>query len=82
MLTNDERTTAETIWEEFQSVHDLSERNGEIAGIDPHSGKVWIGEWFDDVIAQRDADGIDRPLLFQRIGSPTVLRKLRKGSIP
>lgn len=82
MLTNDERTTAERIWAEYQSAHDLSERSGDIAGIDPHSGRVWIGEWFDDVIAQRDADGIDSPLLFQRIGSPTVLRNLRKGSKP
>ena len=71
-----QRTEAERFWREYQQEYDLADSHGQIAGIDPETGKVWIGDWFDDVLAQRDAEGIDHPLIFERIGYPTVLKKL------
>ena len=66
---------AERIWKQYALQHDLSDRQGQIAGIDPTTGRVWVGEWFTDVVARRDADGVDHPLFFVRVGSRTALRK-------
>lgn len=73
--TEEHTGRARQIWDEYQSTHDLSERKGQIAGIDPRTGRVWLGEWIGDVVDQRDAEGIAHPLLFMRVGSPTVFRK-------
>jgi hypothetical protein len=67
--------SAERIWDEYQRQHDLSGQRGQIAGIDPATGRIWIGDWFTDVVARRDAEGVDNPLFFVRIGSETALRK-------
>ncbi|MBW3540162.1 MAG: hypothetical protein KY476_07825 [Planctomycetes bacterium] len=74
-LTAEEQQVAQGLWAEFQQQHDLSDRKGEIAGIDPKTGHIWIGEWFTDVVAQRDAAGVANPLWFERIGFPVVIRK-------
>jgi hypothetical protein len=66
---------AQEIWAEYQNRHDLSAKEGHTAGIDPASGRVWIGESMEDVVDQRDADECDSPLFFVRIGSPTYYRK-------
>lgn len=63
------------IWSEYQSRHDMSERTGETAGIDPFTGRIWFGESIQDVIAQRDAEGSAAPLYFVRVGSTTYYRK-------
>jgi hypothetical protein len=68
---------AKQIWLEYQRVHDLSGRIGQTAGIDPHSGRVWFGESIPDVVSQRDAEGLDSPLLFERVGFDTYHRKGR-----
>jgi hypothetical protein len=68
-------TTAKQIWVNYQKQHDVSGLVGQTVGIDPQSGRVWIGESIGDVIAQRDADGFDSPLRFERIGSETYYRK-------
>ncbi|MEX0717405.1 MAG: hypothetical protein WD066_12500 [Planctomycetaceae bacterium] len=68
---------ARELWEEYQRAHDLSRDRGRTAGIDPESGRVWLGESIPDVIRQRDADGIDAPLHFERVGSPAYARKGR-----
>lgn len=80
-FTDNDRAEAKRLWSEYQQEHDLSVIHGQIAGIDPKTGQIWVGEWFDDVLAQRDAEGIDHPLIFERIGYPTVLRKLGKGTV-
>jgi hypothetical protein len=55
--TEAESSRAREIWSEYQQHHDMSERRGQTAGIDPVSGRIWFGDSIQDVIAQRDADG-------------------------
>ena len=73
--TESDTTKAEEIWTDYQKHHDLSTCIGRTAGIDPHTGRVWIGESIQDVLSQREADGIDSLLFFERIGSRTYYRK-------
>ena len=73
--TESDTAKAERIWSEYQQHHDLSDSVGKTAGIDPHTGRVWIGESIQDVLSKRDADRIDSLLFFERIGSPTYYRK-------
>ena len=70
--TDADLNRAEEIWAEYRRHHDLSEKLGQTAGIDPASGRLWFGDSIQDVIAQRDANGIAGPLLFIRVGSATV----------
>ena len=35
---------AERIWAEYQKQHDITERIGQTAGIDPKSGQIWFGD--------------------------------------
>ena len=74
-MTDTEVAKAQQIWEEYQKQHDLSDRKGQAAGIDPVSGRVWFGESAIEVVQQTQADGIDRPLFFVRVGYRTYLRK-------
>lgn len=73
--TESDTAKAEQIWEDYQEHHDLSNYMGRTAGIDPYTGRVWIGESIQDVLSQRDADGFDSLLFFERIGSRTYYRK-------
>lgn len=73
--TEADTAKAEQIWSTYQQQHDLSALAGRTAGIDPHSGRVWIGESIPDVLSQRDAEGIDALLFFERIGSEAYYRK-------
>ena len=73
--TESDTTKAEQIWSDYQEHHDLSTSVGKTAGIDPHTGRVWIGESIQDVLSQRNADDIDSLLFFERIGSRTYYRK-------
>ena len=69
--TEADSNRAREIWSEYQRHHDLSEKTGRTAGIDPASGRIWFGDSIQDVIAQRDADGSEAPLL---IGSNASVR--------
>ncbi|REJ96767.1 MAG: hypothetical protein DWQ34_03285 [Planctomycetota bacterium] len=73
--TESDTAKAEQIWSDFREQHDLSDSLGKTAGIDPQTGRVWIGESIQDVLSQRDADGVDSLLFFERIGSETYYRK-------
>jgi len=66
---------AKQIWAAYQQQHDLSERSGQTVGIDPASGRIWFGESIQDIVSQRDAEGLDSPLFFERVGSATYFRK-------
>jgi hypothetical protein len=66
---------AESIWSAYQRDHDLSEKVGQTAGIDPVLGRIWFGNSIQEVITKRDADGSSAPLYFARVGSPTYYRK-------
>jgi hypothetical protein len=73
--TEAESSRAREIWSEYQPHHDISQRRGQTAGIDPVSGRIWFGDSIQDVIAQRDADGSVASLFFMRVGSATYYRK-------
>ena len=73
--TNADSNRAQEIWSEYQRQHDLSEKVGQTAGIDPVSGCIWFGDSIQYVIAQRDAAGSEAPLFFMRVGSATYYRK-------
>jgi hypothetical protein len=66
---------AQQIWVDYQREHDVSDRIGQAVGIEPHSGRLWFGESILEVVDQRDAEGIDAPLFFERVGFPTYFRK-------
>ncbi len=66
---------AKQIWTAYQQHHDLSQRRGQTAGIDPVSGRIWFGESIQDIVAQRDVEGLHSPLFFERVGSDTYFRK-------
>ena len=65
------------IWADYQQKHDLSERYGQTAGIDPKTGRIWFGESIEDVVDQRAAVGLKNPLFFMRVGHKTYF--LKKG---
>ena len=73
--TEADTDAAARIWNEYQAEHDLADRIGQTAGIDPHTGDVWFGESIVDVVTQRDALGLTSPLQFERVGFKTYLRK-------
>jgi hypothetical protein len=63
------------IWDDYKKQHDVSEKRGLSAGIDPVTGRVWFGESSLDIVQQMQADGIDNPLYFIRVGFDYYLRK-------
>jgi hypothetical protein len=73
--TEADSVRAKQIWTAYQEQHDLSDCAGKTAGIDPHSGRIWFGDSIRDVVLQRDAEGLDAPLFFERVGSESYLRK-------
>ena len=66
---------AKQIWEEYQKQHNLSDRIGQTAGIDPKSRHIWFGSSIRDIVLQRSSEGLNSPLFFQRVGSETYFRK-------
>jgi hypothetical protein len=73
--TDADSIRARQIWSEYEQHHELTEKLGQTVGIDPSSGHIWFGDSVQDVIAQRDAEGIVAPLYLVRVGSPTYYRK-------
>jgi hypothetical protein len=74
-LTDADTDRAQQIWDEYAAGHDLTNRKGQAAGIDPQSGRIWFGESAIDIVAQMEAADEFRPLFFVRVGYPTYLRK-------
>jgi hypothetical protein len=73
--TKAESVKAKTIWAEYIKHHDLSNRIGQTAGIDPKSGRIWFGESIRDIVLQRNNEGFSSPIFFERVGSDTYFRK-------
>lgn len=73
--TQAESIRAKKIWLEYKKQHDLSNRIGQTAGIDPKSGRIGFGDSIRDVVSQRDAEGFSSPLFFERVGSKAYFRK-------
>jgi hypothetical protein len=74
-LTDADTRQAMKFWEEYQKQHDLSDRKGQAAGIDPKTGRVWFGQSMIDIARELDRQGLDVPLLFIRVGLPYYMRK-------
>jgi hypothetical protein len=66
---------ARRYWKAYQRQHDLSARQGQTAGIDPISGRIWLGPSAKAIVTQLAAEGLAIPLYFLRIGSDVYLRK-------
>jgi hypothetical protein len=66
---------AKHIWTEYQKQHDITERIGQTAGIDPESEQVWFGDSALEIVQQRLAEGLTSPLFFERVGYASYLRK-------
>ena len=66
---------AKQIWKEYQKQHNLSDRIGQTAGIDPKSRRIWFGASIRDIVFQRNTEGLHSPLFFQRVGFETYFRK-------
>jgi hypothetical protein len=62
---------ARQLWAEYQKQHDLSDRQGQAAGIDPQTGEVWFGESAKDIWLALQAQGKARPLFYVRVGQPS-----------
>lgn len=75
LLSNHDVERAQLIWAEYQRQHDLSTRHGQTAGIDPASGKVWFGDSILVVTQNMEADGVNVPLYFVRVGQDHYYRK-------
>ena len=73
--TEKDTATAKQIWAKCQKTHDLSFHAGQMVGIDPKTSRIWFGESIRNVVAQRDTDGLESPLRFERVGSDTYYRK-------
>lgn len=66
---------AKQIWAEYQKQHNLLDRIGQTAGIDPKSRRIWFGTSIRDIVLRRSSEGLNSPLFFQRVGSETYFRK-------
>ncbi|MGD9857218.1 MAG: hypothetical protein AB7U20_19915, partial [Planctomycetaceae bacterium] len=73
--TEQDTRRAQEIWRKYQQDHDLSDRTGQTAGIDPRTGEVCFGESVIDISQQRKALGLSGPLFFERVGQPAYWRK-------
>ena len=63
------------IWTEYQKQHDIIDRIGQTAGIDPKSGRIWFGDSAIEIVEQRLTEGLDSPLFFERVGYEAYLWK-------
>ena len=63
------------IWREYQTRHDASHMQGQTAGIDPATGRIWFGESAAEIVKQLQNEGLAAPLYFVRVGFDHYLRK-------
>ena len=78
--TEADSSTCKQLWAEYQKQHDITERIGQTAGIDPKSGKIWFGDSIQEIVQQRQVKGLTSPLFFERVGYTAYFRK-GKGSV-
>ncbi len=64
------------IWAEYQKQHDITERIGQTAGIDPKSGQIWFGDSALDIVKKRETEGLTSALFFERVGYEGYFRKV------
>ena len=52
------------IWKKKKKQHDITERIGQTAGIDPKSGRIWFGDSALEIVKKRETEGLTSPLFF------------------
>jgi hypothetical protein len=70
---------AQQIWAEYQKTHDVSDRIGQTAAIDPVSGRIWFGESALAIRKQMEAEGIHVLTYLVRVGKDYYYRKGATG---
>jgi hypothetical protein len=65
-------------WREYERTHDLRSLTGQVAAIDPDSGRVWIEDSAAAIAARMDEEGAAPPVYLIRIGYPSYVRKGRR----
>ena len=75
--TKADSRNAKRIWAEYQKQHDITERIGQTAGIDPKNGRIWFGDSAIEIVERRRAEGLTSPLFFERVGYAAYFRKGR-----
>ena len=63
------------IWREYQTHHDLSHLMGQVAAIDPQTGKVWIAKNGVDVAKLVRNEVGSNPVYLVEVGSDHFVRK-------
>ena len=66
---------AQQIWDDYQRLHDVSQRQGDAVGIDPVTGQVWFGRTALEIRKQMEAAATVTPLYFLRVGQDHYVRK-------
>ena len=56
------------IWAEYQRDHDVSHLLGQVAAINPDTGRVWIGPDGRDMVDRMEEDGVAFPVYLVRVG--------------
>lgn len=68
-LTDLDWSKAKSFWAEYQKSHDVSAYYGQVVGVDPVSGDVFLGgRTSGELIDRLLAEGLWRPLLVWRVG--------------
>ena len=73
LTTTPEAARVFAIWSDYQQTHDPVAYAGQSVGIDEQTGRVFVGTMIE-ASDQARAAGIDRPLVFVRIGRVDALR--------
>ena len=67
-------------WDEYLRNHDVSEREGQTAGIDPETGEIWFGESGLDIVRQMEQRmGHRKPFYAVRVGKDYYIRRGGRG---
>ena len=77
--TETDSRNAKRIWAEYQKQHDITERIGQTAGIDPKSGRIWFGESIIEIVEHRRAEGLTSPLFFNASATKLIFGKVDAG---
>lgn len=74
-LTDADSYAAQRLWRHYIAQHDVTDLNGQTAGIDPASGRIWFGKSIQDIVHQMDAEQVATGLFFVRVGSDAYWQK-------
>lgn len=68
----------QSAWMDYQANHNLESLRGQVAAVDPQSGRVWIGGDSLEAVDKMHADGVDTPVWLVRVGYDHLYVKDRR----